>query len=228
MNVEEAVAALRAAADPSRRPGMARVGIDVSRALGVSVPHIRRIARRAGTDDPLAAALWDTAIHEARMLATLVADPAEIPRARVEAWILDVTSWDLGDFSADLFVRTPYRDALIETWATREEPFVKRCAFAMIARQAVSDRTADDAAFIAYLPLIATAAVDDRNDVKKGVSWALRQIGKRDRTLHAAALAHAERILDDALASGSRGARWVARDVLRELRDPATIARLRD
>lgn len=228
MNVEEAVAALRAAADPSRRPGMARVGIDVSRALGVSVPHIRRIARRAGTDDPLAAALWDTAIHEARMLATLVADPAEIPRARVEAWILDVTSWDLGDFSADLFVRTRYRDALIETWATREEPFVKRCAFAMIARQAVSDRTADDAAFIAYLPLIATAAVDDRNDVKKGVSWALRQIGKRDRTLHAAALAHAERILDDALASGSRGARWVARDVLRELRDPATIARLRD
>jgi 3-methyladenine DNA glycosylase AlkD len=207
---------------------MARVGIDVSRALGVSVPYIRRIAKRAGTDDALAVALWDTAIHEARMLATLVADPAEVPRARVEAWILDVTSWDLGDFCADLFVRTPYRDALIETWATREEPFVKRCAFAMIARRAVSDRAAEDVAFIAYLPLIAAAAVDDRNDVRKGVSWALRQIGKRDRTLHAAALAQAERILDDALASGSRGARWVARDVLRELRNPATLARLRD
>lgn len=228
MNLDEAIGALRAAADPERRPGMARVGIDVSRALGVSVPEIRRIAKRAGTDDPLASALWDTQIHEARMLATLVADPVTISRARIEAWVLDVTSWDLGDFAADLFMRTASRDALIDAWATRDEPFVKRCAFAMIARRSVSDPAADDDAFIAYFPLIADAARDDRNAVIKGVSWALRQIGKRNRTLHAAAEAEAERILADALASGSRGARWVARDVLRELRDPSTIARLRD
>jgi 3-methyladenine DNA glycosylase AlkD len=162
------------------------------------------------------------------MLATLVADPATIPRAQIEAWVTDVTSWDVGDFAADLFVRTPHRDGLIDTWATRDEPFVKRCAFAMIARRAVSNPAADDEVFLAYLPLIATAAQDDRNVVKKGVSWALRQIGKRNRALHAASEAEAEQILADALASGSRGARWVARDVLRELRSPETIARLRD
>lgn len=228
MNADEAVAALHEAADPSRRQGMARVGIDVSHALGVSVPHIRRIAKRAGTDDGLAGVLWDTQIHEARMLATLVADPEALTRTRMESWVADVTSWDLGDFSADLFAKTSHRDRVIAAWATRDEPFVKRCAFAMIARRAVSDKDALDRTFLAYLPLIAAAARDDRNDVKKGVSWALRQIGKRNRMLHAAAEAEAERILADALATGSRGARWVARDVLRELRSPATIARLRD
>jgi 3-methyladenine DNA glycosylase AlkD len=228
MNVDEAVDALREVADPSRRPGMARVGIDVTNALGVSVPQIRRIAKRAGTDPPLAEALWDTGVHEARMLATLVADPASLTRRQMDEWAADLDSWDVGDFAADLFASTPHRDQTIAAWSARQEPFVKRCAFAMIARRAVSDKDAPDAAFVAYLPLIRTGARDDRNDVKKGVSWALRQIGKRNRALHAAAEAEAQRILDDALVSGSRGARWVARDVLRELRDPATIARLRD
>lgn len=228
MKRDEAVAALRRVADPSRRPGMARVGIDVTHALGVSVPDIRRIARLAGTDDELARALWDTRIHEARMLATLVADPATLPRTQMETWVADLDSWDVGDAAADLFATTPHRDEAIVAWAAREEPFVKRCAFAMIARRAVSDRAAGDDAFTAYFPLIATAAHDDRNVVKKGVSWALRQIGKRNRALHAAAEAEAGRILDDALATGTSGARWVARDVLRELRNPATIARLRD
>jgi 3-methyladenine DNA glycosylase AlkD len=228
MNVDDAVDALREVADPSRRPGMARVGIDVTNALGVSVPQIRRIAKRAGTDPPLAEALWDTGVHEARMLATLVADPASLTRRQMDDWAADLDSWDVGDFAADLFAATPHRDQTIVAWSARQEPFVKRCAFAMIARRAVSDKDAPDAAFVAYLPLIRTGARDDRNDVKKGVSWALRQIGKRNRALHAAAEAEAQRILDDALVSGSRGARWVARDVLRELRDPATIARLRD
>lgn len=228
MNVDDAVDALREVADPSRRPGMARVGIDVTNALGVSVPQIRRIAKRAGTDPPLAEALWDTGVHEARMLATLVADPASLTRRQMDDWAADLDSWDVGDFAADLFAATPHRDQMIVAWSARQEPFVKRCAFAMIARRAVSDKDAPDAAFVAYLPLIRTGARDDRNDVKKGVSWALRQVGKRNRGLHAAAEAEAERILEAALASGSRGARWVARDVLRELRNPATIARLRD
>jgi 3-methyladenine DNA glycosylase AlkD len=189
VNVEEALGELEAVADPSRRPGMARVGIEVERALGVSVPQIRRIAKRAGTDQALAEGLWTTEVHEARMLATLVADPRTLDRTRMEDWVAGVDSWDVGDFAADLFAATPHRDAAVTAWSVRDEPYVKRCAFAMIARRAVSDKAAPDAAFAAYLPMIAVAARDDRNEVKKGVSWALRQIGKRNRALNVAAIA---------------------------------------
>ncbi|HSL11779.1 MAG TPA: DNA alkylation repair protein [Actinomycetota bacterium] len=226
MTLDEALDALRAAADPTRTPGMARVGINVERALGVSVPAIRRIARRAGTDHRLARALWTTGIHEARFLATLVADPAAMTDREMDRWAQDLDSWDVGDAAADLFAATPSRDAKIASWSRSELPYVKRAAFAMIARRAVSDRTASDAAFRRYLATIRRAAHDDRNEVRKGISWALRQIGKRNLALHADAVATAERIAAEAERSGSRGGRWVARDVLRELRSDAVRARL--
>ena len=226
MRLDDALEALHEAADPSRLPGMARVGIRVDDALGVSIPSIRALAKRAGRDQRLAEALWRTRIHEARILATHVADPSAIGDRVAERWVRDLDSWDLGDAAADLFAATPTRDEKIRAWAERDEPFVKRCAFAMIARMAVSDRGASDAAFVAWFPLIERAAVDERNEVKKGVSWALRQIGKRDPVLYRAAIAEAERILEAAEVSRSRSARWVARDVLRELRHPHHVARL--
>jgi 3-methyladenine DNA glycosylase AlkD len=227
MNPDEALAALHHAADPSRRAGMAKVGIEVDRALGVSVPEIRRIAKRAGKDHALAQALWATGIHEARFLATFVAEPAEMTREEMDRWAADLDSWDVGDAAADLFASTPHREAAIRTWAGSDAPYVKRAAFAMIARRAVSDHEAGDGAFRRYFPLIRRAANDDRNEVKKGVSWALRQIGKRNAALHAAAVAQAERILAEAERSGSSGARWVARDVARELASDAVRRRLR-
>jgi 3-methyladenine DNA glycosylase AlkD len=226
MNVQEATAALRAAADPSRKPGMARVGIRIDDALGVSVPRIRAIAERAGTDPALAEALWRTGIHEARQLATMVADPAALTAGQMDRWAAEIDSWDVGDAAADLFAESSLRERKIRAWAERQEPFVTRLAFAMIARRAVSDRTASDAAFARYFSLIRRGARDDRNEVKKGVSWALRQIGKRNRTLNDAAIEQAERILVDGIASGSRGARWVGRDTLRELRADLTQVRL--
>jgi 3-methyladenine DNA glycosylase AlkD len=213
---------LRSVADPSRKPGMARVGIAVDRALGVSVPQIRRIARRAGTDHDLALELWESAVHEARILATLVADPARITRSQMERWAIDIDSWDVGDFAADLFARTPFATRIVREWSARPEGYVRRCAFAMIARRAASDRNASPEAFIRILPTIRAAATDERNEVKKAVSWALRQIGKRNAVLHAAATAEAERLLQ----LDSRSARWIARDALRELGSEAVRARV--
>ena len=232
MTLDEALDALRQAADPARKAGMSTVGIAVDRALGVSVPKLRTIAKRAGTDHALATDLWATGIHEARFLATLVADPAAITRRTMDRWAADIDSWDVGDAAADLFASTPHRDAAIRSWARADEPYVKRAAFAMIARRAVSDHDANDAAFTRSFTLIRRAAHDDRNEVKKGVSWALRQIGTRNTALNAAAIAQAERILAEAndgiraRRAGARGARWVARDVLRELTNPAVQARL--
>jgi 3-methyladenine DNA glycosylase AlkD len=201
---------------------MSRVGIDVSRALGVSIPDVRAVAKRCGTDHEVALELWRTAIHEARILATLVADRQRVSDEQMESWVGDLSSWDVCDFAADLFSAAQGGTKKIRGWARRPEGFVKRCAFSMIARRAVWAKDAPDREFLGYLPLIRRAATDDRNEVKKGVSWALRQIGKRDRALHAAAVDEAERIL----ALGTPPARWIARDALRELESEKTRSRL--
>ena len=186
------------------------------------MPSIRRIAKRAGTDQALASALWATGIHETRMLAALVADPSAFSFTAMRGWARDLDSWDVTDMLADTFVATPHADRAIRTWSTARHGFTKRCAFSMIARLAVGHTGEPDATYIGYLPLIQAAATDERNEVAKAVNWALRQIGKRDRALHAAALVEAEALLglDD------RTARWIARDAIRELRNRATVARI--
>jgi 3-methyladenine DNA glycosylase AlkD len=222
MHLRNAVAELRSRADPTRKPGMARVGIHVAHALGVSIPNVRAIAKRCGTNHELALGLWRTEIHEARILATLVADPRTLTEDQMEAWVGDLSSWDVCDFAADLFGRSKVGVEKIRAWARRPEGFVKRCAFSMIARRAVWAKDAPDREFIGYLPLIRRAAIDERNEVRKGVSWALRQIGKRNRALHAAAIGEAEQILT----LGTPSARWIARDALRELESEKTRSRL--
>ena len=201
---------------------MARVGIDVSHALGVSMPNIRAIAKRCGRDQQLAHGLWETGIHEARILATLVADPDALTGDTMDAWAADLTSWDLCDSAAEVFGRTSLADGQIRSWARSPEGYVKRCAFSMIARRAVWAKDAPDREFLAYLPLIRRAALDERNEVKKGVSWALRQIGKRNAALNEAAIEEAERLVELDVAP----ARWIGRDALRELRSTEVLRKL--
>ena len=175
-----------------------------------------------GPISDLALELWSTGIHEARILATLVADPMRVDNEQQESWVGDLSSWDLCDFAADLFSRSRAARRTIRAWARRPEGYVKRCAFSMIARRAVWAKAAPDREFLGYLPLIRRGATDERNEVKKGVSWALRQIGKRNRSLHAAAVAEANAILG----LDSPPARWIARDALRELESENTRSRL--
>lgn len=203
---------------------MARFGIDTTRAVGVTVTELRRFARDLGHDHELAAALWASGVHEARLLASLVDEPAMVSEAQMEAWVADLDSWDVCDgVCGNLFDRTPFAlDKAVE-WSTREPEFEKRAAFALMASAAVHRKDLPDAAFASLLPVIRAQAIDERNYVKKAVSWALRQIGKRSSGLNSQAVRTAERIerID------SRAARWVARDALRELRSDAVQARLR-
>jgi len=218
---------LRALGSADHRAGMARFGIEVERACGVPIPTLRTLARRIGVDHALAQALWATALHEARLLACFVEDPAAVTAAQAEAWVDDIDSWDLCDQAAtSLFDRTSVAWPKAVEWAARDEPWVRRAAFAMMAGLAVHDGRTGDEPFIALLPLIEQAATDDRNFVRKGVNWALRNIGKRNAALNAAALASARRILAGANAraggprggdAGARSARWVASDAIREL-----------
>lgn len=187
------VAELRAVADPSRLSGMAHVGINVDRALGVSIPNLRKLGRRHGPDHRLALDLWRTGIHEARILASMVDDPAQVTRDQMEEWVLDFDSWDLCDqVIGNFFDLTPFAASIPRAWTKRPEEFVKRAGFTLIATRAVHDRAAPDRTFAAWFPAIRRGAKDDRNYVKKAVSWALRQIGKRNLELNAAAIAEAE------------------------------------
>jgi 3-methyladenine DNA glycosylase AlkD len=234
--VAELLAELRALGSEEDRAGMARYGINVEDAFGVSVYELRRVARRVGTDHALALALWETGNHEARLLACFVDDPAKVTARQMEAWAAGFDSWDVCDqATTSLFDLTADAWRLAVAWAGREETWVKRGGFALMAGLAVHDREAPDRAFVKLLPVIARGAADERNFVKKAVSWALRNIGKRNPALNAAATACAESIRDAASrrAGGERGgdaptraARWVALDALRELRSEKVQARL--
>jgi 3-methyladenine DNA glycosylase AlkD len=209
--------------DPSRLEGMARYGIRTDRAVGVAVTELRRLARGLVPDHELAAALWTSGVHEARILASLVDDPALVSEAQMDAWVSDLDSWDVCDvLCGNLFDRTPFvLDKAVE-WTGREPEFERRAGFVLMACAAVHRKDLPDRAFAALLPTIREASTDDRTYVKKAVSWALRQIGKRSLGLNAKAIRTAEQIgRIDASAS-----RWVARDALRELRGDAVQARL--
>jgi 3-methyladenine DNA glycosylase AlkD len=224
MTVDQVLAELREQANPENVAAMARVGISSSYTLGISVPAIRRFARRIGRDHALALDLWASGIHEARILAALVDEPVRVTPEQMEAWAAEFDSWDICDqVCGNLFDRTPYAFDKVAEWSRRDEEFVRRAAFALLAELAVHDKRAPDERFLACFPLIVAAATDERNYVKKAVNWALRQIGKRNPTLNAQAIDLAREIqqLD------SRAARWIATDALRELSSDAVQARLR-
>jgi 3-methyladenine DNA glycosylase AlkD len=216
---------LEASADPSALEGMARFRISTDRALGgTSVPTLRAMAKRIGRDHELAGELWASGIHEARILAAMIDDPAEVTEEQMEAWAAEFDSWDVVDGTCgSLFGKTPFAyDKAIE-WSGRSEEFVKRAAFVLMAMLAVHDKSAPDDSFLQFFPLIEREAGDPRNFVRKAVNWALRQIGKRSPTLHREAIAVARRIHG----SGERPAKWVASDALRELQSEAVRRRLR-
>jgi 3-methyladenine DNA glycosylase AlkD len=203
---------------------MARFGIHVPDAYSVSAPKLRALAKEIGRDHKLAAALWRTGVHDARLLATLIDDPAKVTRRQMERWAKDFNSWALCDAACGcLFDRTPYAwDKAVE-WTGRDEEYVKRAGFVLMATLAVHDKKADDERFEAFLPYLVAHAGDERNFVKKAVNWALRQIGKRNRRLNALAVRTAKNLKK----MDSKSARWIASDALRELTSDAVGQRLK-
>jgi 3-methyladenine DNA glycosylase AlkD len=202
---------------------MARYGINPRNNYGVTVRTLREIAGEIGTDHDLAQELWASGIHDARILAAIIDDPGQVTEQQMGNWVEDLDSWDVCDQSCALFAKSPLGYRKAAEWCQRPEEFVKRSGFVTLARLAVLDKRASDSQFETFLPLIIEGASDDRNYVKKAVSWALRQIGKRSLHLNTKAIEVAEKIAQ----SGSRSARWVASDALRELRSQAVQARVR-
>ncbi|TBD05154.1 DNA alkylation repair protein [Rhizobium leguminosarum] len=201
--------------------GMARFGIVTDRAIGISNPDIRAVARLAKNDHVRAMQLWRSHIREARLLALYTAEPKRLTTEEARNWADDFNSWEIVDCAADLFVEARL-DELISDFAADEREFIRRTAFAMIAGAAVHLKKEPDATILAWLPLIEAHAGDPRNFVRKAVNWALRSIGKRNLACHAPALALARALAE----RPDKTARWIGKDAVRELAGEKLLARL--
>jgi 3-methyladenine DNA glycosylase AlkD len=223
-SVEEILARLHAMANPENVAGMERYGINTQDTLGISIYTLRPLAKEIGQDHDLALALWDSGIHEARILASYIAEPARVTEAQLERWVADFDSWDVCDQVCDLFGKTPFAYPKAFEWSGRREEFVKRAGFVLMAELAAHDKKAPDEKLAQFLPVIARESTDERNFVKKAVNWALRNIGKRNLHLNELAIETAGQIRQT---FGSKAARWIAADALRELKGEKVQVRLR-
>lgn len=213
-NVRSTLAWLKRRGSRRNREGMMRFGIVTGKAFGVSMATMEPLARRLYPDHDLAQGLWKSGWHDARMLATMIDDPACVTSDQMERWCRDFDTWAVCDTACfKLFDRSPLAWGKVGPWSRRRGEYQKRAAFALLASLALHDKSAPDAAFLRVLPLVETAASDERNFVKKGVSWALRAIGHRNVRLHREATAAATRLAG----SSDPAARWVGKDALRDL-----------
>jgi 3-methyladenine DNA glycosylase AlkD len=220
----ETLQKLKALSNPKAVEGMKRFGINPNNTYGVSIPNLRKMAKHVGTNHTLAQQLWKSRIHEARIIASMIDDPKMVTEEQLENWVKDIGSWDVCDqCCGNLFCKTSFAYQKAVEWSKRNEEFIKRAGFVLMAELAVHDKKAKDTEFLKFLPIIKRESTDNRNFVKKAVNWALRQIGKRNATLNKAAIQTAQQIQT----MNSKTAKWIASDTLKELTSANTQKRLK-
>jgi 3-methyladenine DNA glycosylase AlkD len=223
LTAKEIIKKIKSLSSSKNREGMERFGINIATAYGTSVPALRKIAKQIGKNHNLAIELWHTKIHEAQILASMIAEPEKLTEKQMDEWIKDFNSWDVCDqVCLNLFDKTAIAYKKAGEWSARYDEFEKRAGFALMAALATHDKNAPDKNFIKFLPIITRKSGDDRNFVKKSVNWALRQIGKRNLTLNKLAIKTAEEIQK----IDSKTAKWMATDALHELTSSAVQDRL--
>lgn len=223
MELSEIIYKLEELSNPKDIDGMARFGITPQRTYAVRIPELRKIAKRTGKDHRLAKKLWEVDYRETKILACMIEDPKLVSSEQMDNWVMEFDFWEICDQCCmNLFRKTSFAYQKIFEWSTREEEFVKRAAFTLIAVLAVHDKQAPDSKFERFFPLIIRESTDDRNYVKKAVNWALRHIGKKNIRLNEKAIEIALEIHE----IDSKSARWIASDALRELKSEKVKKRL--
>jgi len=215
MDADQTIKKLKKLANPKNVQGMARFGINPHKTLGVSMPELRHLAKEIGKNHKLAQQLWNSGIHEAKILAALIDESKLVTSQQMEKWVRDFDSWDVCDqVCMSLFDKTPFAYKKALKWGKEKKEFVRRAGFAMMAVLSVHDKKAKDKDFVKFFPLIKKFSIDERNFVKKANNWALRQIGKRNMYLNRKAIELAEEIQK----INSKSAKWIAGDAIRELK----------
>ncbi|MBN1695434.1 DNA alkylation repair protein [candidate division WOR-3 bacterium] len=212
--VNDILTKLKNKANPDNLEGMARYGISTENRLGNSIPFLRELAKETGKNHELSLKLWEKGIDETKILASMIGEEDKLTEKQAEKWAAGFNSWDVCDqVCMNLFKKLPFVEKKIKEWSKREETFVKRAAFSLIACIAVYDKIKPDKEFLKFLPLIKRAASDERNYVKKAVSWALRNIGKRNKNLNKEAIKFAKELEK----SNFKSAKWIARDTISDI-----------
>lgn len=195
---------------------MARFGIHTkNRTYGASMPFLRKLGKQIGKDHGSALKLWESGIHEGRILAGLVDEPEKVTSKQMDSWVNDLDSWDVCDqLCMNLFRYTKFAYQKAFKWTRSSKEFVKRAGYVMMATLAAGDKKASNAKFERFYAVIRKGSTDERNFVKKAVNWSLRQIGKRNKQLNGSSMKLAKVILK----MDSKAARWIANDALRELK----------
>jgi len=205
---------LKLLSNPKAVTGMARFGINPKNTYGVSIPNLRKIAKETGKNHKLAQELWQSGIHEAKILAGMIDETDKVTEKQLDSWAKDFDSWDVCDQTCmNLFDKTRFARQKIIEWTKNDEEFIKRAGFVLMAVLAVHDKEMSDREFVEFYPIIKREATDNRNFVKKAVNWALRQIGKRNENLRKEAIKLAREIKE----IDAKAAKWVATDAIREL-----------
>lgn len=228
MTAAEIVKRLKSCGSPENVAGMARYGIVTKKAFGVSAPVLKDLAKEIRRISPdrhkLASELWKTGIHEARAMAYLIDDPKLVTERQMDVWVRDFDNWAICDSTCGhLFSYTPYAYKKAVEWSALEEEFIKRAGIVLMAWLAVHDKKVADERIAEFLPLLEKKADDERNFIRKAVSWSLRQVGKRSSYLNGLAIESAERMKTQ----DSKTARWIASDALRELKSDQVQERLK-
>lgn len=224
MRYDDIIRKLKSLSNPRAVEGMAKYGITPERTYGVSIPNLRKIAEEIGKDPELAKKLWESNIRETRILASMVDNPEVVAEEQMERWVKDFDYWEVCDqVCQNLFTYTKFAYQKAIEWSGRDEEFVKRAGFALIAWLAFKDKEAKNEQFEKFLPVIKRESTDDRNFVEKAVNWALRQIGKRNLSLNRKVIETAREIQK----MDSKSSKWIASDAIRELTSEAIRERLR-
>ncbi len=227
MDVEDILAEFELNRNPKNIEGMQRFGIDPEKVYGIKIPILRKIAKKIKKNHELAQKLWELGYRESMILASMIDDPSQVSSNQMNEWILSpyFSYWEIVDQTCmNLFYLTDFAFEKPVEWSKRDEEFVKRAAFSLIAVLAWKDKNAVDKEFIEFLQIIKRESTDERNDVKKAVNWALRQIGKRNLLLNSKALEIAREIQN----INSKSAKWISRNAINELESEAVLNRLND
>jgi len=214
MNSSQIIDQLKSMSSDKYKANVIKMGIPEHSSLGVSTGEIRTLAKKLEKSNALATELWDTGYHEARLLAVLLFDKKNTPLEEVKKLMSQVISWDLCDhLCKNLIIKIKGYEELIPLWVYSEQLYEKRAAFTLIAAGVVHEKNLTDNILDGYLDIVQTYSDDDREHVKKAVSWALREIGKKDFNYNEKAILLARELIEH----GTKAQSWIGKNALKEL-----------